>query len=133
MLDIFAKYATDESLENNGAYRDIGGGVRLLVARAGNKRYAKRLTALYEANRQVLDLQDDVAEAKSDEIMVQVMAETVLLGWDGPLAFKGEILPYSVENAKLLLAVKDFRRMVADMSNEMEAYKAKEEARQGEA
>ena len=131
-LDIFAKYATDESLEANGTWREIGGGAELLVARAGNKAYSKLLTKLVENSRKVLDLNDDVADAKSDEIMVAVMANTVLLDWKG-ISFKGEDLPYSVENAKKLLAIKDFRKVVSGFSEDLSAFRAKEEAAQGEA
>lgn len=133
-MDIFARFATDEKLENSGTWRDIGGGCRLLVARAGNRAYQKLLTKQYELNRAVLDLGDDTAAKKNDEIMVDVMAQTVLLGWDGPLDFKKKpVGDYSVDKARELLQVKDFRRLVADMSNDMEAYLMKEEAAQGEA
>lgn len=131
-LDIFAKYATDESLENNGTWREIGGGAELLIARSGNKQYAKLLTKLVEQNRKVLDLSDDAADAKSEEIMTEVLAKAVLLGWKG-VQFKGEDLQYSVENAKMLLKIKDFRRMVVGMSEELDSFRAKEEAAQGEA
>lgn len=131
-LDIFAKYATDESLENNGTWREIGGGAELLVARAGNKAYAKLLTKLVEQNRKVLDLGDDVADAKSDEIMVEVLAKTVLLGWKG-VQFKGKDLEHSFDNAKMLLKIKDFRRVVVGLSEEIDFFRAKEEAEQGEA
>lgn len=131
-LDIFQKFATDESLENNGTWFEIGGGARILVARAGNSAYAKMLTKEYERHRQVLEVNDNIADARSQQIMVDVMASTILLDWEG-LAFKGETIGYSLENAKKLLAIKDFRRLVAERSDNMEAYLAKEEAAQGEA
>jgi len=131
-LDIFAKYATDESLENNGTWFDLGSGARLLIARSGNRKYAKLLTKEVERSRKVLDLADEMADQKSDEIMIDVVARTVLLGWE-KVSYKGKDLDYSLENAKLLLALKDFRRQVATFADEMEAYKVKEEDAQGEA
>lgn len=131
-LDIFAKYATDESLENNGTWREIGGGAELLIGRSGNKQYAKLLTKLVEQSRKVLDLGDDVADAKSEEIMTEVLAKTVLLGWKD-VEFKGKKLEYSTDNAKMLLKVKDFRRLVVGLSEELDAFRAKEEVAQGEA
>jgi hypothetical protein len=131
-LDIFDQFATDENLENNGSYFDIGGGARILVARAGNKKYGKALTKLVEQNRQILDQANDVAESKSDEILISVMAETILLNWEG-VSFKGADLPYSLENAKMLLGIKDFRKLVGEKSNDITAYKFKLEKDQGKA
>lgn len=131
-LDIFAHYATDESLENDGAWFDLGGDAKVKVARSGNPRYAKKLTALYEKNKKVLDLGGDAADKLSNDMMVEVLAETILLDWKG-LSFKKQELPYSVENSKMLLSVKDFRRVIAGFSEDVEAYRVKEEQAQGEA
>lgn len=132
MLDIFAQFATDENAESSGVWREIGGGAELLIARLGNRQYGKLLNKVFEANKKVLDLGDDVADKKSDELMVEVLAKTVLLGWKN-VSFKGEVLEYSVEKAKMLLSIKDFRRQVTQLADEMDAYRAKEEQEQGEA
>jgi hypothetical protein len=132
MLDIFAEYATDESLENGGTYFPFGGGSRLLVARSGNRRFGKALTVLVNENRLVLDQDDELANAKSNEIMASAMATGVLLGWEG-ISYKGKSLSYSFENAKMLLAHNDFRREVVALSENASAYKAKLELEQGEA
>lgn len=131
-LDIFEQYATDEKLENGGTWKAIGKGTRLLVARSGNPQYAKRLTKLVEQSRAVLDLNDDVADSTSDKIMIDVIASTILLGWEN-LTFKKQPMPYSVENAKELLKVKEFRRQVVEISQDINNYKIKEELQQGEA
>lgn len=131
-IDIFAKFATDESLETNGTWRDLGGGTRVLVARSGNRAYARMLAKLYEQHRAVLDAADDVADRKSDQIMAEVVAKTILLGWESVL-YKGKHLEYSVENATMLLAHKDFRRTIMNLAEDQEAYLAKEEIAQGEA
>lgn len=141
MLDIFSQYATDESLENNGTWFEIGSGSSVLVARAGNRKYSKMLSKEVERNRKVLDLNDDAADAKSDEIMVDVMAETILLGWktkvgdeEKPVVmFQKAELPYTVGNAKKLLAVKDFRKLIAEKAGDTDAFRVKLEEEQGEA
>lgn len=140
-LDIFAQFATDETLENNGTWFEVGGGTSFLIGRAGNRKYGKVLTKEVERNRKVLDLADEVADKKSEEIMIGVMAESILLGWktvaddvESPTAlFKGEVLEYSVENAKRFLAVKDFRKWVAEKADDTEAFRIKQEIEQGEA
>jgi len=131
-LDIFSAYATDENLENHGSWFKLGGDARVLVARTGNRAYAKSLTKHVELQRATLDLGGDAAEAASDQIMVEVIAESILLGWEN-ISFKGADLPYSIENAKTVLAVKDFRKVIVGFADSSEAYKAKLEADQGKA
>lgn len=141
-LDIFSQFATDESIENNGTWRPIGGGAELLIARIGNRRYGKALTKEVERFRSVLDLADDAADEKSNEIMIGVIASTILLGWrtknaDGSYAptvlFKKKPTEYSIENAKAMLALSEFRKLVVKLADEGDAYRLKEENEQGEA
>ena len=131
-LDIFAQFATDETLEENGTWFPVGGGARVLVARSGNRKYAKMLTKLVEQNKKALDLNDDAADKLSEEIMVGVLAETILLGWED-LSFKGKALEYNAENAKKVLAIKDFRKLVAQFADDVSAFKFKETEEQGKA
>ena len=132
-LDIFAEFATDESLENNGTWRDFRGGVRLLIGRLGNEAYSKAITREVEKNRLVLDLGGEGARKLDFDLMGIALAEGVLLGWDGPMAFKKQPMEYSRENAIKLLSVKDFRAVVVAMAQELQSYRFKEEQAQGEA
>lgn len=128
MLDIFTSFATDETAEVNGTWLPFNG-AKLLVARAGNRKYAKALTKKVETFQKELDAQDDAADKRSDEIMAEVFAESILLGWEG-IGFKGAPMDYSKDNAKTLLLVKDFRRAVAALSDDMNNYRVKVEAEQ---
>lgn len=132
MLDIFAQYATDETLENNGTWHKLGKDSRLLVARAGNRNYARALNRKVEANRVALDVADDNADKVSDEIMADVMSETILLGWEN-ISYKGEPLAYTRDNARMLLLIKDFRAQVGRFADDFESYKVKQEVEQGKA
>ena len=126
-MDIFQQYATNETTEVEGSWQDVGD-ARFLVARSGNRKYIKKLIKLAERNKKTLDRKDDEADKLSDSIMIDVLAETILLGWEG-VSFKGAPMLYSVENAKILLAVKDFRKIIGELSDDFESYKAdKEEA-----
>jgi hypothetical protein len=129
-FDIFDAYATDENLENNGTNFPLGKDSKVLVARAGNRKYSKALTKQVELRRAELDANDEAADAVSDQIMVDVMADTILLGWD-KLSFKGVDMPYSLDNAKTLLRIKDFRKVIAGLSDQMDAYKLKAEVEAG--
>lgn len=127
MLDIFASFATNEDLEKNGARVELGEGASIRVARSNSRAYSKLLAKLVEDNKAVLDKGDDAADAKSDEIMVEVMAQTLLKGWDG-LKYKGKSLPYNIENARVILQHKDFRRVVAQHADNFEHFRAHAEA-----
>ena len=124
-MDIFKEFAVDESKENEGVWHALCEG-RMLVARAGNRRYARMLSREVEKHQRELDAKTDAADALSDKIMIDVMANTILLGFEG-LTFKGAPLAYSVENAKMLLSVKDFRSLVNARANEFDAYRAVQE------
>lgn len=121
-VDFFNEYATDETAEHNGAEVPIKGRT-FLIARANNRAYGKLLTKEYNKHQRVLDAKDAVADAKSDEIMIDVIARTILKGWIGIINFKGEKLAYSLDNAKKLLALKDFRTDIMRAAEDREVYR----------
>jgi len=128
MLDIFSQYATDEALENQGTWVEHGDAM-FLIARSGNRKYIKLLSTEVEKNQQLLDKKDEAADALSDKIMINTLADSVLLGWEN-VGYKGAPLEYSKDNAKMLLGVKDFRRLVAKWADDITHFKAKQEAEQ---
>lgn len=124
-MDIFAAFATNTVAETEGVWVDIGDS-KFLVARSGNTAYTKLLTKLYERNRKALELKDDNADALNESLMNEVLAQTILLGWQN-VQFKGEELQYNQENAIMLLGIKDFRRQILTAADDFEAYKVKQE------
>ena len=129
-MDIFTEYATNDTLENDGTWMEMGD-AKFLIARSGNKKYVRKLTKAVDRHKKLLDRKDDAADKLSDEIMIGVIAETVLLGWEG-VAYKGAPLSYSVDNAKTLLGHKDFRRQIMELAEDFDAFKAVEEKEAGE-
>ncbi len=126
MLDIFAEFATDETAETDGVEMEYGDAT-LLIARSGNKKFARKLSKLYERNQKLLDRKDDAADKLSDTLMIDCIASTILLGWSG-IGYQGKEMAYSLENAKTLLAHKDFRRKVMELAEDIDAFKVKKEA-----
>lgn len=126
-MDVFAQYATDETKEVEGVWRQMGD-AKLLIARSGNKKYARALAKVIEDNQAALEVNDDAAEALNTKVLVDVMADTVLLGWEN-LSFKGTVLEYTKVNARVVLAVKDFRVAVNRLATDIDAYKAAQEAK----
>ena len=131
MTDFFKQFASDEKMEIEGRWVEHDTETSFLVARSGNKHFNRLFSKLYQKNKVVLESKGDAAEAKSDEIMVETCAKTILLGWKGNVVFDGKDLPYTVENAKKLLALKDFRRVVASYADDFDSFKAVQEAEQG--
>jgi len=126
MIDVFEKYATDEKKEISGAEVSLGGGTTILVARLNNDNHAARIHELCELNREILDNDDEEARKLDKDLFIQVLAETVLLGWKN-LSYKGKKLTYSKSNAMTLLAMRDFRNMVIAEASKFDNFKAKAE------
>lgn len=76
-MDIFATYAVNEDLENNGTWMEVGD-ARFLIARAGNRAYAKMFTKEYERNQKALERKDDSADKLAEQIMVKVDRKSVV-------------------------------------------------------
>ena len=129
-VDLFAQFATDDVREEQGFETLIPGcgPTMFRVARVNNKGYLKLFQKLYKKAEAVIKAGGDAADKKSEEVFVDVMASTILLGWDGAIGFKGESLVYSKENAKKLLGMKEFRAAVTKISEDVENFKAVQEA-----
>lgn len=123
-LDLFAEFATDAALENGGAWVTYKGATRFLIARAQNENFGALIAKTLQENEAAL--QGDSAEAKalSAKLMNEVLAKTILLGWEN-VAFKGKPVDYSVETAAELLTMTDFRVWVREQSANRDNYKLK--------
>lgn len=116
-MDIFALYATDEKAEQDGKEFDMGGGVKMLIARSYNPTFVRMLNKQFDAHKHTLELKESdadraAAEACSNKIMAHVMAYSVLLGWTGPVMYQGEPMPYNKVNAEKLLMLKEFQKVI---------------------
>jgi len=129
-MDIIAAFATDEKLETEGKWFPLSKTAKILVARSGNEKF---VTLLREQMKEAqLDLSSgDEAEKLAEEVLIDVMSRTVLVGWEGLTDSAGKPVPYTHDQARTYLRVKDFRRKVSALSENFEAYRAKAEAEQG--
>lgn len=126
-IDLFNEFATNTEAEENGVWQEFAPGTKFLIARSTNKHYSRALTKAFEKNRATLSRTSDAAEAMSEDIMIGVIARTILLDWEG-VVYKGKPLEYSFENARELLSHKDFRRWVMSKAEDLDSYKAVQEA-----
>jgi hypothetical protein len=132
-MDLFTQFATDDNLEINGAWHKHGSG-RFLIARAQNRKYQRLLAKRIEENQDVLNAGTDEADVRSEQIMAEIYAETILLGWDGEHSYNKQPLgEYTREKAVKLLLHKEFRKWVNKRADDLDAYRAKTETAQGNA
>lgn len=120
-MEFKKEFVTNKSLEEAGAWVDIGDGAKLKIARGGNKKalkYSREVAKPHMAQITYGKLPDNVAE----DLAIEVLAECILLGWEG-ITYDGKPLPFNKENAlKLLKESEDFRDMVARISNERKTF-----------
>ena len=123
-VDIFADFALNEVKENDGNWVNYKGDVEFLIARTGNRKYRKSFTHQFKKNQRLLDANTDASDAKAEEILIDVMASTILLGWKGKVAIQGVVVEYSVSNAKKLLSIPLFREYISKQADDQASYKA---------
>ena len=129
-MDIFATYATDEVAELEGRWFPLSKKAKVLVARTGNANYIKALRQRMKDNQ--IDAEDNSEENEKlvTSLIVETMAETILLGWKG-LEYKGKAMEYTKANAVTLLEVKDFRKRISDIADKADSFRLKEEEEAG--
>lgn len=132
-FDIFQQFATDDNAEVNGVWFKGSGDAEFLIARAQNRRYQRALAKKLEENEHLLKAQTDEADQRSEVVMAEIYADSILLGWRGSVAYKGKVVEYSRAQAVELLTHKEFRKWVARKSEDVDAYRAKLEVEQGNA
>lgn len=115
----------DDKLSVEGQWVPIGKSAKLKIARLNNEKYRefiKQKTKPYRSAMRAGTVDDELMT----EIMVQAMARTILLGWDG-LTDKGEAVPYTIETAERLLRDKEpFRELVASLANDQQLFQEAE-------
>lgn len=131
-MDIFSAFATDEKVELDGAWFNLSKTAKVRVARAGNPNYLDLMRRKLEASGVDVEGTSKEDEEAAEAVVIEVMASTILLDWQG-LEFKGSPMTYSHENARTLLAIKDFRVKVLGFARSFEAFKVKAEGAQGNA
>lgn len=111
-MNLFEQFGTDTTLEKEGVYIEYGRPsdekkVRFKIARAGgaNAKYLKVLEQKTKPLRHLIQ-KDLVGMAESDEIMAEVFAEAVVLGWENVTEKDGTPIPFTRDNCISL-----FRRL----------------------
>lgn len=129
MLDLFKEFAVNLDAEVNGRWVDYKG-VKFLIARHNNTEYNKKIVELLNSSE---DKKLDEDTQLLNKEIARIYSETILLGWEGEVGFKGKAMKYSKENAFKLLsdpAMREFNDFISEEAAKAEAYKAKLEEEQ---
>lgn len=129
-MDIFATFASDEKAELEGQWFPLSKTAKVLVARSGNVNYVTALRKTMDKYQMDLSTGGPESEHLAEQALVEVMASTILLGWEG-LSFQGKPAAYTPEMAKTMLRVKDFRKKISGFADSFEAFRVKAEVEQG--
>lgn len=126
MADIKKIYGTDKKKETDGIWKDMGDGLSMRIARMNNANYRKRFQVLTKPHQRALR-KDRLSEDIAEKIMIQCLAETIVLDWKG-VEENGKEIPFSVENAtRILTEYPDLREYVNDIANVMDGYKLEDD------
>jgi len=97
-------------------------GVKLMVARSGNNNFNKVLRELIKPFKKDFD-SGEVSEKVSNEIMIESVAKTILVGWSNFKDAEGKSYDYSLKNAiELLNDDKDCYEAINEFSNDINNY-----------
>lgn len=121
---MFARFATDESREEEGVWVDFGDGIEVRIRRLSSKvsrDVRKRLEKPHgEAIRR-----GGLPEGVAEDILNRQIAEAVIAEWRGVDDEAGNALPCTVENKlRVIKALPEFRDEVLSVSIERDNYKA---------
>lgn len=118
----FKSFATDENKENDGVWINLGPTSRVKLGRIGSRRFKDRQIIKmkpYEALSRLGQVPPEVQE----RVTVELVAETVLLGWEG-FTEDGVDVPYSYENAlRVLMENKQFLEFICEQAMLNENYR----------
>ena len=119
------RYQTDRTLEEEGAWVDLGDGIKIKVARIQSRRARRVLTRLYRPYENLRQSGRKVPESVQETITRQWLAEGVLLDWEGVSDAAGNEIAFSAAHAlQVFEAFPDFLDEVAFFSREQETFRA---------
>lgn len=124
-MSLYAKFETDRSLEKQGITLDYGPNskgkpIEIKIARAGgsNDAYLKRMEAKAKPHRRQIQ-HETIERTQLENIVKEVYAETVVLGWSGVEDRAGKEMVFSKENCLKLF--NDLPDLYADIQEQAQS------------
>lgn len=122
-----AELLTDEKKEVEGIWRDLPKGARVRVGRWQNEDFQRMMRRKFKSNRVMLEQEDDLSDKVSLDILIEVMAHTILKDVE-KLKMKGKVIEkYTPEVGMQLLRVKDFRDRIRAFAEDVTDFRIQQE------
>lgn len=120
------KIETDLALEVSGAWtQDLGGGLKLKLARIGNRNYNRELAAVAKTRTDAFGNLEFEGDDEANEAFIRIVAKTVLLDWEG-LEEEGVPVQYSEdEAARIMQQYPEFMRLVTAQAKRLDLFRNK--------
>ena len=126
--NVHAIFATDKAREEDGAWVEVNGfyGLKIKVRRfrsdASMKAYERIVRETFGDGK--LRKPSDLTNEQSTDMLKAQLAEGVLIDWTNLRDSEtGEEIPYSVEIARELMDITDFREFVYQAANERDTFR----------
>lgn len=127
-FDPFKRFGVDKQKEVEGVWFPLDKNARILIARRNNPKYQEyireHLSHLRVIGAQRVNSNDDDLV---DSVVLDAYARTIILDWEGFTVDGGKSYPYSIENARELLEIADFREVVFALSQDLSAFQSEVE------
>lgn len=126
MTNPYSLFKTDENLEAKKGVVLEYPGFSITIHRAGgsNKKYVQALAEKMKPYRKKLEnglLDEDTAT----KLLIDIYAETIIVGWDNVADEHGNILKFSKENCvKLLTDLPELFKDIQEQANDIAIFKA---------
>lgn len=131
--NIHAIFSTDKNLEEDGAWVEVSGfyGLKIKVRRMRSekaiKAYERIIIEMFGEGK--LRKPTDINADQSLEIIKRQLAEAVLIDWKNLRDTEtGDEIEYSIETAKELMEIGDFREFVFQAASERDTFREKADA-----
>lgn len=104
-MSLYKMFQTNVKAESEGVTLDYGEGVKIRIARAGggNKAYLRAVEAFARKHRRQIQL-DALSEELGRKILQEIVATTIILGWEGVTDREGKPMAFTKDNALKLFA-----------------------------
>ena len=123
-FDFFSEYAMNDDAVNDGLLVEFRPGIKFRIAMINNRNFKMEAAKAYsKLDKKLDDMEDKEAADTMRNIAIEVLSRATLLGWEGPVKYKGKLLEYSQENAVKLLELETFRDWVESVASDRKRYK----------
>lgn len=124
-MSLYKQFETDRSIEKAGVILNYGPNskgkdIEIRIARAGgaNDTYLKRLEAKSKPHRRSIQ-HETIERVQLENIVKEVYAETVVIGWENVEDRDGNDMPYTKDNVLKLFA--DLPDLYADIQQQAQS------------